>query len=54
MDAAGFGYKLAEQFGLDVLDRSVDCVSLTFSDQWKFLYERLAGLSTVVVMASSG
>ncbi len=50
----GVCYELAEQFGMDVLDRSAAFVPLTFSDQWKFLCERLAGLSTDVVMASSG
>ena len=54
MGATGFGYELAEQFGLDVLDRSAALVPFTFSDQWKFLCERLAGLSTDVVMAASG
>ena len=54
MGATGFGYELAEQFGLDVLDRSAALVPFTFSDQWKSLCERLAGLSTDVVMASSG
>jgi predicted Rossmann fold flavoprotein len=54
MGATGFGYELAEQFGLDVLDRSAALVPFTFSDQWKSLCERLAGLSADVVMASSG
>ena len=36
MGATGFGYELAEQFGLDVLDRSA-LVPFTFSDQWKSL-----------------
>lgn len=54
MGATGFGYELAAQFGLDVLDRSAALVPFTFSDQWKSLCERLAGLSTDVVMASSG
>ena len=54
MGATGFGYELAEQFGLDVLDRSAALVPFTFSDQWKSLCERLAGLSTDVVMAASG
>ena len=54
MGATGFGYELAEQFGLDVLDRSPALVPFTLSDQWKSLCERLAGLSTDVVMAASG
>ena len=41
MGALGFGYELAEQLGLDVLDRSAALVSLTFSDQWKSLYGHL-------------
>ena len=53
MGATGFGYELAAQFGLDVLDRSAALVPFTFSDQWKSLCERLAGLSTDVVMAAS-
>ena len=50
----GVCYELAEQFGMDVLDRSAAFVPLTFSDQWKSLCGRLAGLSTYVVMAATG
>lgn len=52
MGSSGFGYELAEQFGLDVLDRSAALVPLTFSDHLKPLCERLAGLSVEVIMTT--
>jgi predicted Rossmann fold flavoprotein len=52
MGSSGFGYELAEQFGLDVLDRSAALVPFTFSDHLKPLCERLAGLSVEVIMTT--
>jgi predicted Rossmann fold flavoprotein len=52
MGSSGFGYEVAEQFGLDVLDRSAALVPFTFSDHLKPLCERLAGLSVEVIMTT--
>lgn len=52
MGSSGFGYEIAEQFGLDVLDRSAALVPFTFSDHIKPLCERLAGLSVEVIMTT--
>jgi len=54
MGSSGFGYELAEQFGLDVLERSAALVPFTFSDHLKAVCERLAGLSVDVVMSAGG
>ena len=54
MGSSGFGYELAEQFGLDVLERSAALVPFTFSDHLKAVCERLAGLSVDVVMSTGG
>jgi predicted Rossmann fold flavoprotein len=54
MGSSGFGYELAEQFGLDVLERSAALVPFTFSDHFKAVCERLAGLSVDVVMSTGG
>ena len=52
MGSSGFGYEVAERFGLDVLDRSAALVPFTFSDHVKPLCERLAGLSVEVTMTT--
>jgi len=54
MGSSGFGYEVAEQFGLNVLDRSAALVPFTFSDHLKPLCERLAGLSVEVIMTTRG
>jgi predicted Rossmann fold flavoprotein len=54
MGSSGFGYELAEQFGLSVLERSAALVPFTFSDHFKAVCERLAGLSVDVVMSAGG
>jgi predicted Rossmann fold flavoprotein len=54
MGSSGFGYELAQQFGLSVLDRSAALVPFTFSDNMKPLCERLSGLSIDVIMTTGG
>lgn len=45
MGATGFGYRIAEQFGLDVTDTRAALVPLTFSDAMLARFRPLAGLS---------
>ena len=54
LGSSGFGYELAEQFGLTVLDRMPALVPFTFSDFMKPVCENLAGLSVDVIMSSGG
>ncbi|WP_395377018.1 NAD(P)/FAD-dependent oxidoreductase [Marinicella sp. W31] len=53
MGGSGFGYELAEQFGLTVLPRSAGLVPFTFTDDYKTLFSSLSGAS-VVAEASVG
>ena len=53
MGGSGFGYTLAEQFGLTVLPRSAGLVPFTFTDEYKTLFSSLSGTS-VVAEASVG
>ena len=45
MGATGFGYHLAEQFGLKVLEKQASLVPYTFSDKWLEKSKALAGVS---------
>ena len=54
MGASGFGYQLAEQFGLNLLPRSAGLVPFTFSDGIKQLCETLSGLAVDVEMSVNG
>jgi predicted Rossmann fold flavoprotein len=54
MGSSGFGYDIAEYFGLKVLPRSAALVPLTFSDSLKPICERLSGLSVDVTMTCKG
>ena len=45
MGASGFGYELARQFGLPVLDTRAALVPFTFTGQLKAQFERLSGVS---------
>ena len=54
LGATGFGYELAEQFGLRLLPRSAGLVPFTFSDQIKPLSEKLSGLAVDVEMSVNG
>jgi predicted Rossmann fold flavoprotein len=52
LGGSGFGYQLAEQFGLRLLPTSAGLVPLTFSDSRKNLFARLSGISCEVVISS--
>ena len=54
MGASGFGYELAEQFGLNLLPRSAGLVPFTFSDSIKGLSEKHSGLAVDVEMSVNG
>jgi len=54
MGASGFGYQLAEQFGLNLLPRSAGLVPFTFSDGIKQISEKLSGLAVDVEMSVNG
>ncbi len=51
MGATGFGYEIAEQFGLSLLPRTAGLVPFTFSDKLKQICERLSGLAVDVSMS---
>jgi hypothetical protein len=52
LGGSGFGYRLAEQFGLRQLPTSAGLVPLTFSDSRRELFGRLSGISAEVVISS--
>ena len=54
MGATGFGYEIAEQFGLSLLPRTAGLVPFTFSDKLKQICERLSGLAVDVSMSING
>ena len=54
LGASGFGYGIAEQFGLNVLPRSAGLVPFTFSDWVKDISETNSGLSLDVEMSVNG
>jgi predicted Rossmann fold flavoprotein len=51
MGASGFGYRIAEQFGLKVTDTRPALVPLTFSEPMLAAFKPLAGLSADVVVS---
>ena len=51
MGASGFGYEIADQFGLKLLPRTAGLVPFTFSDKLKEICERLSGLAVDVSMS---
>ncbi len=51
MGATGFGYEIAEQYGLNLLPRTAGLVPFTFTDWVKELSERLSGLAVDVEMS---
>ena len=53
MGATDFGYRIARQFQIDVLDTRAGLVPFTFSGQTKDLTERLAGVSVPARIASN-
>lgn len=54
MGASGFGYEIAEQFGLSLLPRTAGLVPFTFSDGIKQISETLSGLAVDVDMSVNG
>jgi predicted Rossmann fold flavoprotein len=54
LGASGFGYEIAEQFGLGLLPRSAGLVPFTFSDWVKEICESNSGLSIDVEMSVNG
>ncbi len=54
LGASGFGYDIAEQFGLNLLPRSAGLVPFTFSDWVKDISETNSGLSLDVQMSVNG
>lgn len=54
MGATGFGYEVARQFGLQVLDTRAALVPLTFTSQWGERFAALSGVSApAIVQAGS-
>jgi hypothetical protein len=54
MGSSGFGYQVAEQFGLPVLPRRAGLVPFTFTGELKALTERLSGLALDVTVCTTG
>lgn len=54
MGATGFGYEIAEQFGLGLLPRTAGLVPFTFTDWVKPICEGLSGLAVDVEMSVNG
>lgn len=50
MGATGFGYKIAEQFGLNIIEPRAGLVPLTFTDDLKTPLKTLSGVSTDIVV----
>jgi predicted Rossmann fold flavoprotein len=48
LGGSGYGYNIAEQFSLPLINRSAGLVPLTFSDHTKAMCERLSGLALEV------
>lgn len=53
LGGSGFGYLLAEQFGLRLLPTSAGLVPFTFSDSRKELFARLSGVSCEAVISNA-
>ena len=54
MGATGFGYQVAEQFGLTVLPTRASLVPFTLSDSLKQVSERLSGVAMDTVVSANG
>ena len=52
LGGSGFGYQLAEQFGLRLLPTTAGLVPFTFSDGQKEVFSRLSGVSCEVVISN--
>jgi predicted Rossmann fold flavoprotein len=54
MGASGFGYELARQFGLRVVDTRAALVPFTFTGALHEMMERLSGVSTTATITAGG
>ena len=54
MGATDLGYRIARQFGLEVVDTRAGLVPFTFSGPMKALTERLAGVSVATAVSTGG
>lgn len=54
LKASGFGYELARQFGLRVIEPSPGLVPLVFSVKWQQRFAELSGLSLEVSVSADG
>jgi predicted Rossmann fold flavoprotein len=54
LKASGFGYRIAEQFGLNVIPQSPGLVPLVFSGKWQQRFSSLSGLSMEVEIRANG
>ena len=54
MGASDFGYRLAKQFGLDVVDTRAGLVPFTFTGAMHELTDRLSGISLPATVTASG
>jgi len=53
LGGSGYGYNLAEQFGLRLLPKSAGLVPFTFTDAMHEICQRLSGLSLEVILSNS-
>ena len=53
MGASDFGYRLARQFGLNVLETRAGLVPFTFTGSLQSLFERLSGVSAHVTLSNT-
>jgi len=51
MGASGFGYDIAKQFGLDIIEPRAALVPLTFSDSLKSRFKSLSGVSVDAIVS---
>ena len=49
--ATGFGYRIAEQFSIPVVDRVASLVPMTLSDKWHAVAKQLSGVSLPVMVS---
>lgn len=54
LGGSGFGYCIAEQFGLNLLPRRAGLVPFTFTDTFQDMFSRLAGVSVLVRVTAGG
>ena len=54
LGGSGFGYEIAEQFGMQVLPKTAGLVPLMFTDTFKATCDRLAGTSLEVELSCNG